>query len=195
MGLGLAFLRAVVGGLFMGHGLQKLAGWFGGGGLKGTGEFFEQIEMKPGAAHAAAAGVAETAGGAMVAAGLATPVGASLLTGTMLTAIRKVHASNGVWVSDNGYEYNLVLIAVLFALSDLGPGRCSLDRARGRERAGLRWALGELAVGAIGSAAAVALGARGRSAADDSAEGRQRPPGEPPRAVPDTGSAPAAAAT
>jgi putative oxidoreductase len=32
MQLGLAVLRAVVGGLFMGHGLQKLAGWFGGGG-------------------------------------------------------------------------------------------------------------------------------------------------------------------
>ena len=36
MKLGPAVLRAIVGTLFMGHGLQKLAGWFGGHGLEGT---------------------------------------------------------------------------------------------------------------------------------------------------------------
>jgi putative oxidoreductase len=143
----------------MGHGLQKLAGWFGGGGLEGTGQFFEgSLNMRPGKAHAAAAGAAETGGGALIAAGLATPVGASLLSGTMITAIRKVHAPKGPWVSDGGYEYNLVLLAIVFALSDIGPGRLSLDAALGRERRGLHWALAQLAAGAVGSAAAVAIG-------------------------------------
>jgi putative oxidoreductase len=161
MRLGLAFLRATVGGLFMGHGLQKLTGWFGGGGLEQTGEFFEsKLEMSPGRVHAAAAGAAETGGGALIAAGLATPLGASLLTGTMLTAIRKVHARNGVWVTKQGYEYNLVLIAIVFALSDVGPGRWSLDEALGTRRAGPRWALGQLLAGALGSAAAIELGRR-----------------------------------
>ncbi len=161
MGIGLAVLRLIVGGLFLGHGLQKLAGWFGGHGLAGTGEFFEsQLEMAPGKAHAAAAGAAEAGGGALVAAGLATPVGASLLTGTMLTAIRKVHAQKGVWNSDGGYEYNLVLIASVFALSAAGPGALSLDAARGRRRWGAPWAFGQLAAGALGSTVAIELGSR-----------------------------------
>jgi putative oxidoreductase len=148
----------------MGHGLQKLAGWFGGHGLEGTGQFFEgSLDMRPGKAHAAAAGAAETGGGALIALGLATPLGASLLSGTMITAIRKVHASKGPWASDGGYEYNLVLLAIVFALSDIGPGRLSLDAALGRERTGLRWALAQLAAGAAGSAAAVAIGHSGKA--------------------------------
>ncbi|HEV7386616.1 MAG TPA: DoxX family protein [Phenylobacterium sp.] len=160
MGLGLAVLRAIVGGLFMGHGLQKLAGWFGGAGLKGTGEFFEALEMKPGPAHAAAAGAAEAGGGAMLLAGAATPLGASLLSGTMITAIRKVHAANGVGVTNNGFEYNLVLLAAAFAITAEGPGRPSLDAARGRPRWGFGWALAQLAAGAAGSLAAVEIGRR-----------------------------------
>jgi putative oxidoreductase len=170
MQFGLAVLRFVVGGLFMGHGLQKLAGWFGGFGLEGTGQFFEEsLNMRPGKAHAAAAGAAETGGGALIAAGLATPVGASLLSGTMITAIRKVHASKGPWVSDGGYEYNLVLLAIVFALSDAGPGRLSLDAALGRERKGLHWALAQLAAGALGSAAAIAIGASQKASGSEAA--------------------------
>ncbi len=164
MELGLALLRAIVGGLFMGHGLQKLAGWFGGHGLKGTGQFFEALDLKPGVAHAAAAGAAETGGGALLAAGLATPLGAAALSGTMLTAIRKVHGSKGPWATDGGYEYNLVLLAIVFALTDAGPGGLSFDAARGRGRWGLGWAVAQLAAGAAGSAVAIELGRRGAAA-------------------------------
>jgi putative oxidoreductase len=157
---GLALLRVVVGGLFMGHGLQKLTGWFEGYGLRATGESFEAMGLKPGRAHATAAGLSETAGGALIAAGLLTPLGSSLLSGTMITAIRKVHAPNGPWVSKGGYEYNLVLLAIVFAIADLGPGRLSLDEALGIRRAGLRWAIAQLLAGALGSAAAVAIGER-----------------------------------
>ena len=162
MQFGLALLRIIVGGLFMGHGLQKLAGWFGGYGLEGTGQFFESsLNLRPGKAHAAAAGAAEAGGGALLAAGLDTPLGAAALSGTMITAIRKVHAPKGPWNSDGGYEYNLVLLAIVFALSDIGPGKLSLDAALGRERKGLHWALGQLAAGAIGSTIAIAVGERG----------------------------------
>jgi putative oxidoreductase len=144
----------------MGHGLQKLAGWFGGHGLKGTGQFFEALDLKPGVAHAAAAGAAETGGGALIATGLATPLGATMLSGTMITAIRKVHLSKGVWASDGGYEYNLVLLAIVFAITDVGPGRLSADAARGRERKGLGWAIAQLAAGAAGSTIGIELGRR-----------------------------------
>ena len=43
MNLGRLFLRGVVGPLFVGHGTQKLFGWFDGHGLEGTGGFFESI--------------------------------------------------------------------------------------------------------------------------------------------------------
>jgi putative oxidoreductase len=172
MQVGLALLRMIVGGLFMGHGLQKLAGWFGGYGLEGTGQFFESsLNLRPGKAHAAAAGAAETGGGALLAAGLDTPLGAAALSGTMITAIRKVHAPKGPWNSDGGYEYNLVLLAIVFALSDIGPGKLSLDAALGRERKGLQWALGQLAAGAIGSAMGIAIGERGASNAPGDAPG------------------------
>ena len=172
MQFGLALLRAVVGGLFMGHGLQKLKGWFGGSGLETTGQFFEgSLNLRPGKAHAAAAGAAEAGGGALIAAGLATPFGASVLSATMITAIRKVHAPRGPWVSDGGYEYNLVLLAIVFAISDAGPGKLSLDAALGRERRGLHWAIAQLAAGAIGSTVAIALGERGAPATPDPADG------------------------
>ena len=144
----------------MGHGLQKLVGWFGGDGLEGTGAAFESMGLRPGKVHAAAAGTGETVGGALLAGGLLTPLGATLLSGTMLTAIRKVHLAKGVWASGGGYEYNLVLLAVLFAVTDLGPGDWSLDEALGVRRSGPGWAIAQLTAGAAGSAAAVAIGTR-----------------------------------
>jgi putative oxidoreductase len=158
--LGMAVLRVVVGGLFMGHGLQKLAGWFEGHGLSATGESFESMGLRPGRAHATAAGASETAGGALLAGGLLTPLGASLLTGTMITAIRKVHAPNGPWVTKGGYEYNLVLLAAVFAISDAGPGKWSLDDELGIRWSGPGWAIGQLAAGAIGSSVALAIAER-----------------------------------
>jgi putative oxidoreductase len=160
MRFGLTLLRLVVGGLFVGHGMQKLAGKFGGGGLDATAEAFEGLGLRPGRTHALAAGMAEAGGGALLAAGAATPLSATLLSGTMVTAIRTVHGSKGPWLSNGGYEYNLVLIAIVFALTDVGPGRWSFDATRGRERWGTRWALAQLGAGLLGSAAAIAYGKR-----------------------------------
>jgi putative oxidoreductase len=144
----------------MGHGLQKLAGWFEGHGLHATGQSFESMGLRPGKVHATGAGLSETVGGALIAAGLLTPLGASLLSGTMITAIRKVHAPNGPWVTKGGYEYNLVLLAVVFAITDLGPGELSLDARLGTRRAGPGWAIAQLTAGAIGSTAVLAFAER-----------------------------------
>jgi putative oxidoreductase len=160
MRLGLSLLRLIVGGLFMGHGLQKLTGWFRGHGLQATGESFESMGLRPGRVHAAGAGASETAGGALIATGLLTPLGASLLSGTMITAIRKVHAPNGPWAAEGGYEYNLVMLAAVFAITDLGPGAWSLDEVLGIRCSGLGWALAQLAAGAIGSSVTLAIAER-----------------------------------
>src|SRR3954447_10678650 len=121
MKLGLTILRVVVGALFIGHGTQKLFGWFGGYGLEGTGGFFESLGLRPGRRNAAAAGAAEALGGALLTVGAATPLAATMVSSTMITAIRKVHAANGPWVAENGWEYNAALIGALAALVEHGP--------------------------------------------------------------------------
>lgn len=183
MKLGLSLLRTIVGTLFMGHGLQKLTGWFGGHGLEGTAQTFHAMGLRPGKVHAAASGAAETLGGAMLGAGFLTPLGASLISGSMITAIRKVHAKNGVWSSNGGYEYNLVLLGVVFAITDVGPGSWSLDAARGRRQRGTGWALAQLALAAAGSQAAIAYGERQRDEPGASARQSEPAPAAPEQAV------------
>ena len=158
--IGRLLLRLTVGGFFVGHGTQKLFGWFGGNGLDATAEGFEKIGLRPGRSNAIAAGAAETGGGALLAAGLATPVAASVLTATMLTAIHRVHLKNGPWLSNGGYEYNAVLIAALLAISEVGPGELSLDAALGCERSGRGRAIATLGVGVLGAVAAHAFAQR-----------------------------------
>ena len=154
MKLGRLLLRVTVGGLFVGHGTQKLFGWFGGHGLEATANMFDSIGMRPGNRNAIAAGVAEAGGGAALAAGFATPLAAATLTSVMLTAINRVHLKNGPWVTNGGYEYNAVLIAAVLALAEVGPGELSLDHALGQERSGPGWALLALALGVAGAVGA-----------------------------------------
>jgi putative oxidoreductase len=169
MELGLLVLRIVVGALFVGHGAQKLFGIFGGHGVSGTAGFFESIGLRPGKLHAVAAGTAELSGGVLLALGLVTPIAALLLTAVMTAAILTVHLRNGVWVTANGYEYNLVLIAVAFALAAVGAGEWSLDNALGLDVAGTGWALGALGLGLLGGLGA-AFSSRLRRAEGPSAQ-------------------------
>jgi putative oxidoreductase len=127
MDLGLLIIRLVIGILFIGHGAQKLFGWFGGYGLKGTGGWFDSIGMKPGVTMALFAGLAELIGGILLAVGFLTPIAALIIAGTMLMAIVKVHGPNGLWSTSNGYEYNLTLIAVAVGLALIGPGKYAVD--------------------------------------------------------------------
>jgi putative oxidoreductase len=157
MNLGRLIARTTIGALFVGHGTQKLFGWFGGPGLERAGEMMDNLELRPPKQNALASGLAETAGGALLTLGAATPLAAALLDGTMFTAIRKVHIDKGPWNTQGGYEYNLVLIAALAALVETGPGRPSVDGDRLR---GAGWALAALAAGAAGSAAAIEIGKR-----------------------------------
>ncbi|MDR7002390.1 DoxX family protein [Neobacillus niacini] len=125
--IGLLIIRLVIGVLFMGHGAQKLFGWFGGYGLKGTGGWFESIGMKPGITMALFAGLAELVGGTLFALGLLTPLAGIMIAGTMVMAIAKVHGANGIWATSNGYEYNLTLLAVAIGIALVGPGQYALD--------------------------------------------------------------------
>jgi putative oxidoreductase len=166
MDIGRTALRLVMGPLFVGHGTQKLFGWFGGHGLEATAGMFEgKLGLKPGKRHATAAGAAEAIGGALLTIGALTPVAAGLITGTMITAIRKVHAPNGPWATQGGYEYNAVLIAAVLALTADGPGRPSVDATVFPRLNGNALALAQFAAAAAGSAYLTAD--RGEPAADE----------------------------
>jgi len=127
LNIGLLIIRLVIGLLFVGHGAQKLFGWFGGYGLKGTGGWFESIGMKPGVSVALFAGLAELIGGILFTLGLLTPLAGIMIAGTMVMAIIKVHGPNGLWATANGYEYNLTLMSVAIGIALIGPGKYALD--------------------------------------------------------------------
>ncbi len=121
-------LRIPLGIIFVAHGAQKLFGWFGGYGLEGTGGFMSSIGLEPGVLMAALAGSAEFFGGLALLFGLLYRPAAVVLAFTMLIALTAVHLPNGLFMSNNGYEFALALLAGSMAMALSGAGRYSLDQ-------------------------------------------------------------------
>ncbi|WP_415885278.1 DoxX family protein [Neptuniibacter sp. QD37_6] len=126
-GLSTLALRIPAGIIFMAHGAQKLFGAFGGYGLEGTGQWMASIGLEPGYLMALMAGSAEFFGGLALLIGLLIRPAAAVLAITMLVAIFTVHFSNGLFMSNNGYEFGLALLAVSVSLLFSGAGRLSVD--------------------------------------------------------------------
>jgi putative oxidoreductase len=120
-------LRLVAGLIFTAHGAQKLFAWFGGYGLDATGQWMESIGLAPGYALAVMAGSAEFIGGIFLVVGLLIRPTSAVLAITMLVAIFSVHINNGLFMSNNGYEFSLALLAISVSLLLSGAGKLSLD--------------------------------------------------------------------
>ena len=133
--LGSLALRLPLGIIFMAHGAQKLFGWFGGYGLEGTGQWMASIGLAPGYLMALLAGSGEFFGGLAILLGLLTRPAAAVLAFTMVVAILSVHIGNGLFMSNNGYEFGLALLSASLALVALGGGAWSLDRVLSAGRA------------------------------------------------------------
>lgn len=131
-GFGSLILRVPVGIILLAHGSQKLFGWFGGYGLEGTGQWMASIGLEPGYLMALAAGSAEFFGGLALIIGLLTRPAALVSAFTMLVAIFSVHFSNGLFMSNNGYEFALSLFAATLALAVQGSGRVAVDNLLAR---------------------------------------------------------------
>jgi len=157
MSYGILLLRLVVGLAFVGHGTQKLFGWFGGHGLSGTGSGLESMGLRPGRVYAAVNGLAEFGGGALLVVGLLTPLGAAAVAGVMFVAIATVHWTNGFFNTRGGYEFNLLIIASAIALAFTGPGKISIDHLAGWTLAGPAWGLGALGISAAAAGSVLAL--------------------------------------
>jgi putative oxidoreductase len=129
--IGILVLRVVLGLIFVGHGTQKLFGWFGGHGMAGHSGFMAKLGLRPARLFAAVSALGETFGGLGVLAGLLTPLAACGIIGAMAVAIIKVHWVHGFWNHDGGVEYPLFLAVQAFVIGLIGPGRYSLDQALG----------------------------------------------------------------
>jgi putative oxidoreductase len=162
MELGLFLLHVVPGLLLMGHGAQKLFGWFGGHGIEGTGGFFESLGMRPGRRSALAAGFNEFGGGLLLALGLLVPLAAILIASTMLVAALTAHRGKGIWATNGGYELPLVYGLIPISLAFHGAGAWSLDNALGwgAELSGLGWGLGSIGLAVAGALTVVMLARR-----------------------------------
>lgn len=122
-------LRLVAGLLFTAHGAQKLFAWFDGYGLEGTGQWMESIGLAPGYLMALMAGSAEFFGGLFLIIGFLTRPTSFALAVTMIIAIFSVHIDNGLFMTANGYEFALTLLAISVSLMFSGAGKLSIDNA------------------------------------------------------------------
>jgi putative oxidoreductase len=157
MAYGILFLRVVVGATLFSHGAQKLFGWFGGHGPRGTAGFFGSLGFRPALPMALAAGASEAAGLAF-AFGFLTPFAALAIASVMVVAIGAVHLRNGFFATGGGFEYNLVLVAVAVGVAASGPGRFSIDGALGwvDNLSGAWWGVGVLVASVAGGIAVLA---------------------------------------
>jgi putative oxidoreductase len=158
MEVGIFIVRLVVGGILVGHGTQKLFGWFGGYGVEGTGGFMEQLGMRPGRPMALAAGASETLGGLLLVLGLFTPLAALLIASTMFVAARTAHRGKGLFAQNGGFELPLINAAVAIGLAFDSAGKWSLDNAIGWDVSGIAWGVGALALAVLGGLGAIEYG-------------------------------------
>jgi len=129
----LTAIRVTLGVVFFAHGAQKMLGWFGGAGLKGTlNMMHDHLHLPIPVAFLAV--MSEFLGGAGLIVGLLSRVAAVGVCATMLSAIVMVHWRNGLfmnWFGDrkgHGIEYHLLAMALAIAIVVRGSGAASLDR-------------------------------------------------------------------
>ena len=134
-GMAALTLRIPVGIILLAHGAQKLFGAFGGYGLEGTGQWMASIGLEPGYLMALLAGSAEFFGGLALILGLLARPAALLAAFTMLVAIVTVHLENGLFLSNNGYEFGLALLAAAVSIVFAGGGSLSVDNVIARRMA------------------------------------------------------------
>ncbi len=130
MDLGLLILRVVFGLIMIGHGTQKLVGWFGGPGLKNASGFVGSRGFSPAKFWTFAGSASEALGGALLLLGFLSPLGPILIAAAMLTAIAAFHWPK-FWAHEGGYEHPLAMLTAAVAVGITGPGGYALDAKLG----------------------------------------------------------------
>lgn len=126
--LALNIIRVVAGLLLAGHGATKAFGAFGGPGIGAWTQKVAALGFRPARLWAYVSAYAELLGGIAFALGLWTPIAAAVLAVLMLTAIVKIHRTKGLWVTNGGYEYPLVLVVIATVIGLAPEMTYSVDR-------------------------------------------------------------------
>ncbi|MDD5237366.1 MAG: DoxX family protein [Candidatus Omnitrophica bacterium] len=121
-------LRICLGIVFVGHGLQKAFGLFGGPGINGFSEALLTMGFKPAVFWAYLAAYVELIGGLLLLLGIFTRAAAALILILMVVAALKVHIAKGFFLQSGGFEYTFVIACVCLALILMGPGRFAIKR-------------------------------------------------------------------
>lgn len=157
-------LRLTLGPMLFTHGYNKV---FGKGGLEGTTRWFDALGLKPAHVHARMAAATEMGAGTLLTLGAASPLPAAAAIGLMTTAARTDHKGKGFFVFKGGWEYTGVVGVVAAVMAALGPGRFSIDAARGKHRSGLWWGLFAVVFGVASSTALLAASYRPEQKPDE----------------------------
>jgi putative oxidoreductase len=125
-------VRVVLGVIFFAHGSQKVLGWFGGYGLKGTTGYFTSIGLSLPIAYLVC--FFEFLGGIGLLLGLVTRLAAVAVMIVMVGAIAKAHWPHGFFINweltpgkGHGFEANLAFVAMAVACLIAGGGALSVD--------------------------------------------------------------------
>ena len=157
--LGLLILRVGLGAVFAAHGLQKLFGWWGGGGLTGLKSQLSDIGYQHADILTYCAAGGEIAAGVLLILGLFTPLAAAgalaYLTNSLLAGMSGQHSPKSFpYFLPSGHEYEITLIVLAVAVILAGPGRYGFDAGRGWAR---RPFIGSFAALVLGIGAGVGL--------------------------------------
>lgn len=157
--LGLLVLRVAVGVLLIGHGLQKVFGWWGGPGLDGFRDTLTEVGFRHADILTYVAAGGQIAAGVLLVIGLFTPIAAAGALGYLITSVlaeatlAHEEARLSSFLTD-GHEYQVVLVCAVAAIILVGPGRYGLDAGRGWAR---RPFVGSFAALLLGIGAGVAI--------------------------------------
>jgi putative oxidoreductase len=162
--IALGIIRVVFGLLMIGHGAQKLFGWFGGPGLHNAAGFVGSRGFAPAKFWTFTGSASEALGGLLFLLGFLSPVGSILIAAAMLTAVVGFHWPK-FWAAEGGYEYALVMLTAAVAVGVSGPGAYSLDAAYGTALpAPVAWIIAALAALGFLTGAVSAAGRRRQTA-------------------------------
>lgn len=123
LNFGLLLLRAALGVIFLSHGLQKLFGAFGGGGIEGVAAMMEGMGFAPAYFWAWVLALTEGICGFLLFLGVLPRTSAFLLAVVAAVAIARVHGPKGFFLAQGGYEYLMLILAVCAAVVIMGAGK------------------------------------------------------------------------
>lgn len=121
-------IRIVAGIMMIPHGYGKVFG-----DINRTAKFFSSLSIEPAIFFAWYVGIVELVGGICVALGFLTRFFSAQLVGILFVATFFVHFQNGFFAYQNGYEFPLMWMIIMIAITFRGGSDLSIDQVLPKE--------------------------------------------------------------